>query len=90
LHQAALAGTALTRLRSSQTAELPHSYSYPLFFDRFHGGLMIFDSLEDVVTMRYEFRSEDLPAGWEAQVGGPPEVLTWIAAQLAAYGAGSS
>lgn len=90
LHQAALAGVALKRLRPPQTEELPDSYSYPLFFERFHGGLLTFDSLEDVVTMRYEFRSEDLPAGWEAQVGGPPEVLTWIAAQLAAYGAGSS
>ena len=47
------------------------------------------DSLEDVVTMRYEFRSEDLPAGWEAQVNGAPDVLTWVAAQLAGYGADS-
>ena len=49
----------------------------------------VIDSLEDVVTMRYEFRSEDLAAGWEAEVDGPPEVIAWISAQLASYGAGS-
>jgi hypothetical protein len=86
LHQAALAAVALKRLRPPQMVELPDSYSYPLFFERFHGGLLTFDSLEDVVTMRYEFRSDDLPVGWEAQVNGPPDVLAWIAAQLAAYG----
>jgi hypothetical protein len=87
LHQAALAGIALRRLQPSKTVELPDSYSYPLFFEKFHGGLMKFDSLEDVVTMRYEFRSEDLPAGWEVEVDGPPEVIAWISAQLASYGA---
>jgi hypothetical protein len=89
LHQAALAGIALQQLVPSKTLELPDSYSYPLFFEKFHGGLMTFDSLEDVVTMRYEFRSEDLAAGWEAEVDGPPEVIAWISAQLANYGAGS-
>jgi hypothetical protein len=73
----------------TQTVELPDSYSYPLFFERFHGGLLTFDSIEDVVTMRYEFRSDDLPDGWETQVNGPPDLLKWIAAQLAAYGENS-
>jgi len=89
LHQAALAGVALTRLRPSQTVELPDAYSYPLFFERFHGGLLTFDSLENVVTMRYEFRVEDLPVGWEAQVNGPTEVIAWISERLAGYGADS-
>ena len=89
LHQAALAGVALKIVDPPQTMELPDSYSYPLFFERFHGGLLTFDCLEDVVTMRYEFRSDDLPDGWEAQVNGPPDVLKWIAARLAAYGASS-
>lgn len=40
--------------------------------------------------MRHEFRGEDLPVGWEAQVKGPPDVIMWIAARLAALGADSS
>lgn len=89
LHQAALAGIALKRLRPPKTVELPDSYSYPLFFEKFHGGPMKFDSLEDVVTMRYEFRSEDLPAGWKAEVHGSPDVLEWIAVRLANPGVDS-
>ncbi|MEJ2189545.1 MAG: hypothetical protein P8Y93_09045 [Acidobacteriota bacterium] len=83
LHQAALAGVVLKRLRPSQTLRLPDTYSYPLFFEKFHGGLLTFDSVEDVVTMRYEFRIEDLPVGWEDQVEGPPEVIAWGSKRLA-------
>ena len=89
LHQAALAGVAVTRLRPSQTVALPDTYSYPLFFDRFHGGLLTFDSLEDVVTMRYEFSVDDLPDGWEEQVDGPSEVIAWVSERLARSAADS-
>lgn len=90
LHQAALAGVALTRLQPSQTVALPDTYSYPLFFERFHGGLLTFDSLENVVTMRYEFSVEDLPDGWEEQVNGPSEVVAWVSERLAGSVADSS
>jgi hypothetical protein len=83
LHQAALAGAALASLEPSDTVRLPDTYSYPLFFERFHGGQLVFDSLESVVTMRCEFRIEDLPAGWEQEVTAPPGVLSWIADRLA-------
>jgi hypothetical protein len=89
LHQAALAGAALTRLQPLQTVRLPDTYSYPLFFDRFHGGLHTFDSLRDVVTMRYEFRVADLPVGWEQQVDGPTDTIAWISEQLAGFEADS-
>lgn len=82
LHQAALAGVVLKRLRPSQTLRLPDTYSYPLFFEKFHDVLLTFDSLEDVVTMRYEFRFEDLPVGWQHQVEGSPEVIAWVSKRL--------
>jgi len=82
LHQAALAGAALASLRPAEVVRLPDTYSYPLFFERFHGGLLKFDSLANVVTMRCEFRPEDLPEGWTQQVEGPPEVLAWIKGRL--------
>jgi hypothetical protein len=84
LHQAALAGVALALLTEKETVEIPESYSYPLLFEKFHGGLLTFDSLEDVVTMRYEFQVADLPVGWEKGVKASPEVLSWIRKRLEA------
>ncbi len=83
LHQAALAGTAAKRVERVDTLQLPDSYSYPLFFERFFGGDTVFDSLQGVVTMRYEFRIGDLPADWQAQIEAPEGVIPWIEAHLA-------
>ena len=69
-------------MQSSETVRLPDTYSYPLFFERFHGGLLTFDSLQDVVTMRYEFRVEDLPVDWQDEVSGPAQVIAWISQRL--------
>jgi hypothetical protein len=82
LHQAALAGAAVTLLTREATLQLPNTYSYPLFFERFFGGDTVFDSLQGVVTMRYEFRLEDLPADWESQVQAPDGVIPWIKEHL--------
>ena len=73
-------------LGEKDVVELPDTYSYPLFFEKFHGGELTFDSLEGVVTMRYEFRVADLPEGWEKEVKGSPEVLTWIRGRFEASG----
>jgi hypothetical protein len=86
LHQAALAAVAVRQLRESETVRIPDTYSYPLFFEKYHGGSMVFDSLQDVVTMRCEFQGQDLPQGWEQDVQGPPEVLSWIKAKLESKG----
>jgi hypothetical protein len=83
LHQAALAGITVKLLARDDTIQLPNSYSYPLFFERFFGGDTEFDSLEGVVTMRYEFRIEDLPAGWQTQIEAPDGVIPWIEDHLA-------
>ena len=83
LHQAALAGIAVKLLARGDTLQLPDGYSYPLFFEQFFGGDMTFDSLDGVVTMRYEFRIEDLPAGWQADVKAPDGVIPWIEEHLA-------
>jgi hypothetical protein len=82
LHQAALAGTAVKRVERVDTLQLPDSYSYPLFFERFFGGDTVYDSLQGVVTMRYEFRIGDLPAGWQAQIEAPEGVIPWIEEHL--------
>jgi hypothetical protein len=83
LHQAALAGTAVKLLARKDTLQLPNTYSYPLFFERFFGGDTVFNSLQGVVTMRYEFRIGDLPAGWQAQIEAPEGVIPWIEEHLA-------
>lgn len=78
LHQAALAGAALKSLPRESIVELPAAYSYPLFFDRFYEADRTFATLNDVVTMRYEFSFGNLPEGWQDQIEAPPGVVSWI------------
>ncbi len=83
LHQASLAATVTAPLGREEMIQLPCTWNYPLFFDRFYDAVFRFDSLEEVVTMRYEFTFENLPADWPDQVRGPREVIEWIREQFA-------
>ncbi len=57
LHQAALAGHVLTRLKLSEMKELPSTYNYPAFFhDRYPTDKRP-ASLDDVAMFRHEFFS---------------------------------
>jgi hypothetical protein len=80
LHQAALAGTVPVYLNREKTVELPGSHNYPLFFDRFYDSKKTYDSLEDVVSIKYEFDFADLPAEWDQSLSGPAETIAWIKA----------
>jgi hypothetical protein len=83
LHQAALAGTVPAHLERKKTAELPPAYNYPLFFHKFYESDFTFDSLENVVSIKYEFDFNDLPADWDKNLKGPVEVIAWIKAHCA-------
>lgn len=78
LHQAALAGAVLHDLEHRELVALPSTYNYPVFFERFFSATSAFDSIEDVVTLRTEFRFKDLPSDWEQRLKGDPEVKAWI------------
>lgn len=78
LHQAALAGAVMTHIERCDMTELPRTYNIPLFFEKFYDSEYTFDSLENIVSFKYEFNFADLPEGWDQKLKGPVEVIAWI------------
>jgi hypothetical protein len=78
LHQAVLSATVPVYVEREKTADLGPAYNYPLFFDTFYESERSFDSLEDVVSLKYEFNFNDLPADWDSNLKGPSDVIAWI------------
>ena len=84
--QVALSAAVLATLRRDETAELPPSVNYPVFFREMFGGKRDFHDLAGVVTVRYENFFDDPPEGWEQKLAGPPDRIAWLAA---AFGKGT-
>jgi hypothetical protein len=84
LHQAALVGAVLHRVGKKDMVLLPFAYNYPLFFEKFYGSEITFDSLEDVISMKFEFDFNALPQDWNKKLKGRPEVVAWLLRQLRA------
>jgi len=78
LHQAAMAGAVLKHLKREEMIQLPPAYNYPLFFEKYYDAILKFDSLENIVTLRYEFSFKDLPEDWGQKVKGNQKVISWI------------
>ena len=57
---------------------MPLAYNYPLFFEKFFDSELKFDSLEDVVSIKYEFEFDELPEGWDEDLNAPPGLIDWI------------
>ena len=82
LHQAALAGAALTHLRRSEMIELPEGYNYPLFHHEQFASKERFASIEKARTIRYDVYFRDPKPGWEERMEGPETLVKWIKAHL--------
>ncbi|NQV17297.1 MAG: hypothetical protein HQ534_01965 [Armatimonadetes bacterium] len=82
LHQAALVGAVLNQLKQDELELLPFSYNYPLFFENFYDSEIRFDSIEDVISIKYEFNFKQLPTGWDKKLKGSKEILNWIKMNL--------
>lgn len=82
LHQTALVGSALNTLKPDQMVELDHRYNYPMLFKEMYGGLEEFDSIDDVVTLRYESYFRDSKLDWDKKLKGPAEKIAWIKSRL--------
>lgn len=82
LHQMALVGAILGRLSRAEMVELPASYNYPMFFKEMFGALEAFDSLADVVTMRYDVYFRNPAPDWHTRLKGPPDTIAWLKARL--------
>jgi len=82
LHQTALVGAVLHTLERDAMIELSDRYNYPMFFEKMFGAESEFDSIEDVVTLRYDvyFRKPD--PNWSEQLKGPAEIISWMKERL--------
>ena len=82
LHQAALVGAVLNQLKQDELELLPFSYNYPLFFENFYNSEIRFDSIKDVISIKYEFDFKQLPTGWDKKLKGSKEIINWIKKNL--------
>jgi hypothetical protein len=82
LHQAALAGAILNLVDREQMVELPWQYNYPLFFQEMYGANKAFDSIADVVTLRYDVYLHDPAPDWKRRLKGPPDKIGWLIERL--------
>lgn len=81
LHQTALV-SVLTLLNREEMIEFPVQYNYPMLFRLMYGGLEDFDSIEDVVTLRYDIYFRDPAPDWADKLSGPADKIEWLKGRL--------
>lgn len=81
-HQTALVGTILNSVAREQMLELSRQYNYPLFFKEMYGAAEEFDSLEDVITLRYDVYFRHPAPDWRERLKGPSEKIAWLGERL--------
>lgn len=81
-HQTALVGAVLHTLKKREMVELSEQYNYPIFFHQQFDATAAFESIEDVVTLRYDiyFRSPD--PQWASKLKGDPHKIAWLKERL--------
>lgn len=85
LHQTALVGAILNTIPREQMLELSFRYNYPLFFRHMFGAKKgDFDSLDAVITLRYDVYFKNPEPDWAQKLKGSPELVNWLARHLGA------
>ena len=82
LHQAALAGAILARIRREEMVDLGPRYNYPIFFKEMYGAQREFRSVADLVTLRYDVYFQNPAPDWADRLEGPPEKIAWLRGRL--------
>jgi hypothetical protein len=82
LHQAALSGAIMKNLGRDEMAPLPDGYNYPVFFKETYGADKAFDTLDGVVTLRYDVYFQNPAPDWSAKLKGPAETVSWLEKRL--------
>ncbi|MCK4858539.1 MAG: hypothetical protein KAT58_11260 [candidate division Zixibacteria bacterium] len=82
LHQAALVGAVLNRLAKDAMLELSDRYNYPVFFKKMFGAESEFDSIEDVITFRYDIYFRNADTNWSRQLKGTAHLISWLKERL--------
>lgn len=77
LHQTALTGALLLIPRKNMTP-LSSRYNYPIFFEKQYGGVEIFDSLENVITVRCVVSQRNMGENWPDKLSGPADRIAWL------------
>lgn len=80
MHQAILAGTVLSTLKTEEIEEFPPTYNYPLHLYWEDVTENRPSSLEEMVTFRYEGFFENL--GWRKKIPAKEQLKKWIAERL--------
>ena len=78
IHQVALAGAMLSLLKREEMVEFSHLFNYPLFFDELFPSEEKFDSLDGVITLRYDVLFRKPPPDWSQKLKGPSEIISWL------------
>jgi len=82
LHQTALVGAVLNTLKRDELVELSDRYNYPIFFDQMYGAVGSFESIAEVVTLRYDIYFRNPDPEWSRKLKGPAEKINWLKRRL--------
>jgi hypothetical protein len=82
LHQTALVGAVLNTLDETAMSELSDRYNYPMFFKKMFGAISEFESIDDVVTLRYDVYFRNPDPNWSDQLKGPAHLISWMKERL--------
>jgi hypothetical protein len=82
LHQAALTSAILNTLKKEEMVDLSSRYNYPIFFKEMYGAKKEFDSLEGVVTLRYDVYFRNPASDWSRRLKGPERTIAWLKERL--------
>ena len=81
LHQTALVGAILNRLERTALKELSNNYNYPLFFNTMFDATESFESLDDVVTLRYDVYFRNPEPDWQSKLSGDTTRISLVSQQ---------
>ena len=82
LHQAALSGAIMKHLGRDEMALLPDGYNYPVFFKETYGADKAFNTLDGVVTLRYDVAFRNPAPDWSTKLKGPAATVSWLEKRL--------
>jgi hypothetical protein len=82
LHQTALVGAVLNQLKREEMKEIPPRYNYPLFFHETYSAARKFDSLDEIITLRYDVYFRNAKPGWSKRLKASPKIVSWLKARF--------
>ncbi len=82
LHQTALVGAVLHTLKKHEMLELSKQYNYPIFFHQQFDATAAFESIENVVTLRYDIYFRNPDPEWASKLKGDPQKIAWLKERL--------